>query len=171
MPCSACRRRRRGHHDGAQITCYEHDGYRGNVFTPDKAERNLFNRGFNDRASSVAVERGRWEVCENESHGGSCRVLRGVGYDSLRALGRPHIVGAAHERADLLTWATASAACIKRCNDPLLTCGSDSSRTRLAEPMAAWDLTARVDAADGKAAQAERHLWLARRWSGCVRGG
>jgi len=71
---------------GAQITFYEHDGYRGNVFTTDKAESNFANRGFNDRASSVVVERGRWEVCENESYGGSCRVLRRGSYDSLRAM-------------------------------------------------------------------------------------
>jgi len=74
-------------HAGAQITFYEHDGYRGNVFTTDQAERNFANRGFNDRASSVVVERGRWEVCENESYGGSCRVLRRGSYDSLRAMG------------------------------------------------------------------------------------
>jgi uncharacterized protein YcfJ len=43
--------------------------------------------GFNDRASSVVVERGRWEVCEDWRFQGRCVVLRRGSYDSLRGLG------------------------------------------------------------------------------------
>ena len=47
----------------AQITFYEHDGFRGRAFTADRQIGNFANNGFNDRASSVVVDRGRWQVC------------------------------------------------------------------------------------------------------------
>jgi hypothetical protein len=49
----------------AQITFYEGEGFRGRSFTTDRAVPNMERRGFNDRAASVVVERGRWEVCEH----------------------------------------------------------------------------------------------------------
>ncbi len=50
-------------------------------------EHHLLRRRSNDRASSVIVDRGRWEVCENAGFGGRCVVLRRGNYDSLRAMG------------------------------------------------------------------------------------
>src|SRR5206468_5752458 len=43
--------------------------------------------GFNDRASSVVVDRGRWEVCEDARFEGRCVVLRPGSYDSLARMG------------------------------------------------------------------------------------
>ena len=71
----------------AQITFYEHDGFRGRAFTADKQIANFANNGFNDRASSVVVDRGRWQVCSDERFGGQCVVLRQGSYESLSALG------------------------------------------------------------------------------------
>ena len=71
----------------AQITFYEGEGYRGRAFTTGKEIRNLERFGFNDRASSVVVDRGRWEVCEAPRYEGRCVLLRPGSYDSLRALG------------------------------------------------------------------------------------
>ena len=71
----------------AQITFYEHDGYRGRAFTTGQEVRNFANQGFNDRASSVVVDRGRWEVCTDARFNGTCVVLRRGSYDSLRGLG------------------------------------------------------------------------------------
>ena len=71
----------------AQITFYENDNFRGRVFSTDRQVRNFERQGFNDRASSVVVERGRWEVCENARFEGNCVVLRRGSYDSLRNLG------------------------------------------------------------------------------------
>jgi uncharacterized protein YcfJ len=71
----------------AQITFYENDGFRGRAFTTNKPVRNLGNAGFNDRASSVVVEGGRWEVCENSNFGGNCVVLQRGSYASLGGMG------------------------------------------------------------------------------------
>ena len=71
----------------AQITFYEGEGFRGRAFTTDRAVGNLDRFGFNDRASSVVVDRGRWEVCEHARFEGRCVMLRRGSYDSLRGLG------------------------------------------------------------------------------------
>ena len=52
-------------HASAQISFYENDGFRGRVFTVDGQVSNFERQGFNDRASSVVVDRGPWEVCED----------------------------------------------------------------------------------------------------------
>lgn len=71
----------------AQITLYEHDGYRGRAFTTDTQMGNFARNGFNDLASSVVVDRGRWEVCTDARFEGKCVVLRRGNYESLRSLG------------------------------------------------------------------------------------
>lgn len=71
----------------AQITFYEHDGFRGRAFTTDKQVSNFAQQGFNDRASSVVVDRGRWEACTDARFEGKCVVLRQGSYASLSALG------------------------------------------------------------------------------------
>jgi uncharacterized protein YcfJ len=71
----------------AQVTFYEGEGYRGRAFSTSSQVGDFSRNGFNDRASSVVVERGRWEVCEHARFGGRCVVLRRGSYDSLRALG------------------------------------------------------------------------------------
>ena len=70
----------------AQVTFYEGEGFRGRAFTTDKQVRNFDRTGFNDRASSVVVDRGRWEVCEHANYGGRCVVLRRGSYDTLANL-------------------------------------------------------------------------------------
>ena len=71
----------------AQITFYEHDGFRGRAFTTDKQVGDFARYGFNDRASSVVVDHGRWEVCTDARFAGRCVVLRKGSYDSLAGLG------------------------------------------------------------------------------------
>ena len=71
----------------AQITFYENEGFRGRAFSSSKAVGNFERDGFNDRASSVIVDRGRWEVCENSRFEGRCVVLRRGSYDSLKGMG------------------------------------------------------------------------------------
>ncbi|MGE0497844.1 MAG: beta/gamma crystallin-related protein [Ramlibacter sp.] len=71
----------------AQATFYEGQGFRGRAFTADRALNDFGRAGFNDRASSVAVQRGRWEVCEHADFGGRCAVLRPGNYASLREMG------------------------------------------------------------------------------------
>ena len=67
----------------AQITFYEHDGFRGRTFATNRPIDDFTRLGFNDRASSVVVEGGNWEVCEDARFEGRCVVLRPGSYDSL----------------------------------------------------------------------------------------
>src|SRR5262249_52625406 len=71
----------------AQITFYEGEGFRGRAFTADRPVANLEGYGFNDRASSVIVDSGRWEVCEFPRFHGRCVMLRRGSYDSLEGMG------------------------------------------------------------------------------------
>jgi uncharacterized protein YcfJ len=74
-------------HASAQITFYEGEGFRGRTFATNGEVQNFDRIGFNDRASSVVVDRGRWEVCEDARFKGRCVVLRRGSYDSLRGMG------------------------------------------------------------------------------------
>lgn len=74
-------------HALAQVTFYEGEGFRGRAFAASRTVDNFANVGFNDRASSVVVDRGRWEVCEDAGFNGRCVVLRPGSYDSLRGMG------------------------------------------------------------------------------------
>lgn len=71
----------------AQITFYEGDGWRGRAFTAGAQVRDLSRSGFNDRASSVVVERGQWEVCEDANFRGQCMILRKGSYETLGGMG------------------------------------------------------------------------------------
>ena len=71
----------------AQVTFYEHEGFSGRSFTTEKQIVNFQRVGFNDRASSVVVDRERWEVCEDAGFDGRCVVLRPGRYPSLAAMG------------------------------------------------------------------------------------
>lgn len=71
----------------AQVTFYEGEGFQGRSFTTDRPIRNLERQGFDDRASSAVIERGRWEVCEDARFEGQCVVLRRGSYESLREMG------------------------------------------------------------------------------------
>lgn len=73
-------------HAAAQVTFYEREGFRGRSFTAERPIGNFERFGFNDRASSVIVERGRWEVCEDARFSGRCVVLRPGQYPSLAAM-------------------------------------------------------------------------------------
>jgi uncharacterized protein YcfJ len=70
----------------AQVTFYELDGFRGRAFTADGQIDNLDGTGFNDRASSLIVDRGEWQVCEHAHFRGRCMILKPGQYASLAAM-------------------------------------------------------------------------------------
>lgn len=74
-------------HAAAQVTFYSEEGLRGRAFSVNGTIPNLDGSGFNDRASSVVVQRGRWEVCQDANFQGNCTVLRPGQYPSLGAMG------------------------------------------------------------------------------------
>jgi len=71
----------------AQVTLYEQQDFRGRTFAVNGPVYNLDRFGFNDRASSLIVERGQWQVCEDADFGGYCVALRPGQYASLGAMG------------------------------------------------------------------------------------
>lgn len=66
-----------------EITLYSHSDFRGRPLELHDAAPNLRDMGFNDRASSIVVRSGRWEVCSDENFSGSCAVLERGEYPSL----------------------------------------------------------------------------------------
>ena len=74
-------------HAAAQVTFYEGEGFRGRAFTTNSQVGDFGRAGFNDRASSLVVDSGRWEVCEDARFRGRCVVLRRGNYESLARLG------------------------------------------------------------------------------------
>jgi hypothetical protein len=89
----------------AQITFYEHEGFRGRMHTTRGALDNFAGWDFNDRASSAIVEKGRWEVCDGVGFTGRCALLSPGSYDQLSSIGlndrlasvRPAQAGARHD--------------------------------------------------------------------------
>jgi uncharacterized protein YcfJ len=71
----------------AEIIFYEGEGFRGRTYSTERRVGNLERAGFNNRASSVIVERGYWEVCDSARFQGHCVVLRPGSYDTLRRMG------------------------------------------------------------------------------------
>jgi uncharacterized protein YcfJ len=71
----------------AQISFYEGENFRGHVFTANGQVSDFDRVGFNDRASSVIVQSGRWLVCEDAGYSGNCAVLRPGNYESLSGMG------------------------------------------------------------------------------------
>jgi uncharacterized protein YcfJ len=70
----------------AQITFYEGEGFRGRAFVAKQTVQDFGRSGFNDRAASALVERGRWEVCEHSRFGGNCVVLGPGSYANLQGM-------------------------------------------------------------------------------------
>ncbi|MBE7940038.1 MULTISPECIES: beta/gamma crystallin family protein [Ramlibacter] len=82
-------------HAAAQITFYEHEGFRGRSVTIDDRLWNFNRIDFNDRAASVVIDHGRWEVCEDVRFQGRCVVLLRGNYPSLREIGLNHRISSA----------------------------------------------------------------------------
>lgn len=71
----------------AQVSFYEGEGFRGRVFSARGEVANFDRTGFNDRAMSVVVERGAWQICDDAYFRGHCEILRRGSYDSLAMMG------------------------------------------------------------------------------------
>ncbi|MES2127432.1 MAG: beta/gamma crystallin-related protein [Pseudomonadota bacterium] len=74
-------------HAMAQITLYQGNAWHGRAVTATAPVADLGRIGFNDRASSVVVDSGRWEVCDDAGFRGRCVVLREGSYESLAGMG------------------------------------------------------------------------------------
>src|SRR5215475_4727739 len=81
-------------HASAQLTLYEHQGFRGPAYTVSGTVSS-FSIGTNDKASSAVVENGRWEVCQHIRFEGKCVVLVPGSYDSLKSMGMDNMISSA----------------------------------------------------------------------------
>jgi uncharacterized protein YcfJ len=71
----------------AQVVLYERENFRGRSVAINAEMRNVERRALGDKAASVVVERGRWEVCEQPRFQGRCAILRRGNYPNLNASG------------------------------------------------------------------------------------
>lgn len=69
-----------------ELTLYEHDNFGGRGLTLRDPTPNLRELGFNDRASSMVVQSGRWEICTDADFRGACKVVEAGEYPSLERL-------------------------------------------------------------------------------------
>ena len=70
---------------GGEITLYEHQDFGGRRITLRDALANFEGSGFNDRASSIIVRDGLWEVCTDAHFQGYCGRFGPGEYRNLRS--------------------------------------------------------------------------------------
>lgn len=69
-----------------ELTLYEHARFGGREVTLRGPTPDLVALGFNDRASSMVVRSGRWEVCVDAGFGGACTIVEPGEYPTLERL-------------------------------------------------------------------------------------
>jgi len=70
----------------AEMTLYENDNFNGRRFQANGSIQNLGNTEFNDRARSVVVRDGQWQICSDSYFRGRCVTLGPGNYPSLRSM-------------------------------------------------------------------------------------
>ncbi len=81
----------------ADIMFYQQDGFRGRSFVSDQTISNFADLGFNDRASSVIIRSGSWQLCTDAYFRGRCVTLRPGEYPSLRSMELDNQISSARE--------------------------------------------------------------------------
>ena len=81
----------------ADITFYERENFRGQEISVDTAAPDFERLGINDRASSVKVRGGSWQVCSDHFFRGTCATLAPGDYPSLRSIGLSKSISSARE--------------------------------------------------------------------------
>jgi hypothetical protein len=81
----------------ADMTLYEHDNFQGRRVQANGTIENLANSGFNDRAESVVIRSGDWQLCDDAYFRGRCVTLRPGEYPSLGQMGMNDRISSARE--------------------------------------------------------------------------
>jgi hypothetical protein len=84
----------------ADISFFENDNFDGRRFTASSSISNFGSTGFNDRASSVVVRSGTWQLCSEAYFRGRCVTLGEGSYSSLTVMGLNDRVSSARD----LSW-------------------------------------------------------------------
>lgn len=66
------------------ITLYTRDHFGGPAITLHETVPDLDLQGFNDKTSSVVVQKGTWEVCAEKHFKGKCMILKEGQYAELK---------------------------------------------------------------------------------------
>jgi hypothetical protein len=82
----------------ADLTLYADDAFQGRPLNVVIDLRQLGTLNFNDRASSVVIEKGAWILCSDEDFAGSCVTLEPGRYGSLKELGLEDAVTSVRRR-------------------------------------------------------------------------
>lgn len=81
----------------ADITFFEREGFGGRSFSANQTIPNFADIGFNDRASSVIVRSGSWQLCSDAYFRGRCLTVNPGEYPNLRSLQLENQVSSARE--------------------------------------------------------------------------
>jgi hypothetical protein len=81
----------------AEITFFEGEGFQGQRVVVTGTVPNFAQTGFNDRASSIIIRDGAWEVCDDAYFRGNCVALQPGRYPSLREAGMQNRISSARE--------------------------------------------------------------------------
>ena len=84
--------------DAADLTLYSDGDFQGRPLNVVIDMRQLGSLNFNDRASSVVIEKGAWILCSDEDFAGKCVTLEPGRYGSLRDLGLDDTVTSVRRR-------------------------------------------------------------------------
>ncbi|HEX6637895.1 MAG TPA: beta/gamma crystallin-related protein [Steroidobacteraceae bacterium] len=71
----------------SDLTLYPDGDFQGRPLNVVIDMRQLASMNFNDRTSSLVIEKGAWVLCTEEDFSGNCVTLEPGRYDSLRELG------------------------------------------------------------------------------------
>ncbi len=92
-----------------ELTLFSHQHYGGREITVHEAIPNLREAGFNDKASSMVIRSGRWEVCIDADFRGECMIFERGEYRTLARLNNSisSLREVGSER-DVATWRSSS---------------------------------------------------------------
>jgi len=79
------------------IVLYQGENFSGPRFSASNSVDDLARVGFNDRASSVTIRNGAWQLCSDSHYRGQCATLRAGDYPSLGAMGLGNAVSSIRE--------------------------------------------------------------------------
>jgi hypothetical protein len=85
----------------ADLVLYAEDDFQGRPVSVIIDMRQLGTLNFNDRASSVVVEKGAWVLCSDEDFSGTCVTLEPGRYSSLKELGLEDTVTSVRRRDEV----------------------------------------------------------------------
>ena len=80
-----------------EIQFFEHPDFSGRRFGANNSINNLADQGFNDRASSVVIRSGAWQLCSDAYFRGRCVTLQPGEYRNLAQIGLANTVSSARE--------------------------------------------------------------------------